>query len=140
MATKLSPIQQAFLKQLFGPSMGRLKDASKAILGHEDYSDLLTQDFLDAIKYRGDQEINLNVPRALFVINQMLDGDPSQGFMSDKLHKVAMDVLDRSGLSKQERPSNSGATVGLVFLPAKKALQEAPDEPESEPQTNPFGF
>lgn len=129
MAAKITATQAAFLNYLFGAGCGDLNATAKA-LGYEDYSHLLTAEFIEEVKKRADQQLAMNVPRAVHVLSKMLhDGD---AFVNDKLAKVAADILDRSGISKQERPSASGTTIGLVFMPDKKQLPEAPREEVNE--------
>lgn len=123
MVARITPTQQEFLKILFGKAAGNLKTAAKEILGTEDYSDLLTDELLNAIKRRADSELTMNVPKAIFIMQKMLDEPESMLYM-DKLHKVAADILDRAGVSKQERPSNNTMTVGIVMLPNKIPLTE----------------
>ena len=126
---KLSPVQAEFLKQLFGPALGDLKKAAE-LAKIDDFQHILTDDLVEAIKTRADTEIALNVPKAVFRINQMLNEPETVPFI-EKLHKVCTDVLDRSGLSKAERPNASGATIGLVYLPSKKPLPEPPSEDDN---------
>lgn len=123
---KLTSLQQEFIKALFGPAMGNLKAAAKAC-GLDDYSDLMTDELSEEIKKRADKELVMNVARATYVINQMLNEAEGGVFFSEKLHKVATDILDRAGISKQERPHHAGVTVGLVFLPNKNILPEPPE-------------
>lgn len=122
---KLSAVQKLFLKTLFGKAQGDLKKAS-AELGFDDYSQLMTDEFIDAIKKRADNELMLSVPRAIYIINKMITDEDGGMFVSDKLHKVCADVLDRAGLSRRERASSGSTTIGLVFLPSKNALPEPP--------------
>lgn len=123
--SKLTEVQQKFLKQLFGPSMGNAKDASKTVIGTEDYSSLMTDELTIAIRKRADSELALNVPKAVFIISKIMDDPESHPFM-DKLHRVAADVLDRAGLSKQERVGNNMITVGVVMMPSKSIMPEPP--------------
>lgn len=123
--TKLTATQTEFLRQLFGPCSGNLKQASKAAIGSEDYSVLMTDEVLEAIKRRADNELVLNVPKAVFIMQKMLDEPESMVFL-EKLHKVAADILDRAGLAKQERPNSGAMQVGIVMLPTKAALPEPP--------------
>lgn len=127
---KLTSTQHEFLTFLFGPALGNLTVAAEMV-GIKDYSVLMTEELTEAIKKRADAEIAMNVPRAVHMINKILTDHENVPYM-DKLHKVCADVLDRAGISKQERPNSGGAAIGLVFLPDKKALPEPPDEDEAE--------
>lgn len=127
MAAKLSALQQDFLKQLFSVAQGNMPAAAKAV-GLDDYSIILDDAMVDAIKSRADKELSVNIPRAIFVINKMLQDDGTGMFVSDKLHKVATDILDRAGLSKQERPQSGSQQMGLIFLPNKIPLPEPPQQ------------
>lgn len=128
---KLSATQETFLKCLFGPANGNLKAAAKATFGTEEYQDILTDELLDAIKKRADNQLTLNVPKAVFIMQKILDEPESFMFM-DKLHKVAADILDRAGLSKKERGGNNTSVIGIVMLPNKMQL---PEPPQVEPPT-----
>lgn len=121
----LSPTQNKFLSALFGSHIGNAKSASKDILGTEDYSSLMTDELISEIKKRGDKEIAMSVPRAIHVISRLLE-DPESAAFADKLHKIAADVLDRAGISKQERTSSSQVAIGIVLLPSKVNLPEPP--------------
>lgn len=124
---KLTPLQQEFLKVLFGPvCQGNLKDAANE-LGITDFDDLLTPELTSAIKSRADHEITLNVPRAIFVMRNMLD-NPNSSFNMDKVTKLCTEFLDRAGLGKVERASEGGLKIGLVILPNKIVLQEPENE------------
>lgn len=123
--SKLSTIQQKFLSELFGAALGNAKLAAKNALGSEDYSSILTPELISEIKQRADKELALQTPKAVFIISKMLD-DPENAPFMDKLHKVAADVLDRAGISKQERAGSSMLTVGVVMLPSKAVLPEPP--------------
>lgn len=125
MASKLSPTQLAFVNELYGSSMGNLKEAAKKVTGSEDYNSLMTDDLIAEIKRRGDMQIAMSVPKAIHVISQMLE-NPSETLFLDKLHKIAGDLLDRAGLSKSERPQHSTMQIGIVLLPTKVALPEPP--------------
>lgn len=125
MVSKLSPTQLAFIKELYGNSLGNLKEASKKVLGSEDYDSLMTADLIAEIKRRGDEQLALNVPKAIHVITQMLE-NPGETLFLDKLHKIAADLLDRVGLAKSERPQTSTLQIGIVLLPTKVALPEPP--------------
>lgn len=127
-SNKLTPIQNEFVRVLFGKAMGNAKVACEEVTGSTDCSSIMTSELVEAIKLRADQELALSVPRAVHVIQQMLHGEGQDIFVSDKLHKVCTDILDRAGISKQERPSSAGTTIGLVFLPDKKMLPEPPHE------------
>lgn len=127
MAEKLTPIQTEFINILFGKAMGSVKVACE-ICGIEDYLTILTDGLIEAIRTKADQALALSVPRAVHVIQKMLDTEEGSVFVSEKLHKVAIDVLDRVGLSKKERPSSGGTTIGLVFLPNKMPLPEPPKD------------
>lgn len=131
MAVKLSALQHEFLKQLFSVAQGNMPTAAKAV-GLDDYGILLDDAMVEAIKTRADKELAGNIPRAVYVINKMLEDDGSGMFVSDKLHKVATDILDRAGLSKQERPQTGSQQMGLIFLPNKIPLPEPPKQLESE--------
>ena len=122
---QLSPTQTEFLKNLFGVASGNLKQAAKLTINSEDYSSLLTDELTSAIKKRADAELAASVPRAVNVIQQMLN-DPESVMFMDKLHKIAADVLDRAGLSRQERAGNNMMTVGVVLIPNKASLPEPP--------------
>lgn len=137
MATaRLSPTQLDFLRHLFGKANGNLALAAKEAIGTEDYSQLLTDELLDAIKKRADDELVLNIPKAVFIMSKMLS-EPEGMLYSDKLHKVAADVLDRAGLSKRERPSSGNVTVGIVLLPNKQMLPEPPNHEIIDQQASP---
>jgi hypothetical protein len=124
---KLTETQHEFVKALFGPAAnGNLNSAAKEI-GIDDYTMLMTQELIEAIKKRADMELVMNVPKAVHVMSKILNNPEEIGFM-DKLHKVAADVLDRAGISKQERPQAAGTNIGLVFLPDKKLLPEPPSD------------
>lgn len=133
---RLSPTQTAFLNNLFGVCNGNLKQAAKLTTGSDEYSGLLTDELTFAIKKRADTELALNVPKAVYIISKMLD-DPEGAPFMDKLHKVAADILDRAGLSKQERAGNNMLTVGVVMLPSKAALPEPPTIENQVKQTGP---
>lgn len=122
---KLSPTQAAFLKALFGEAQGNMKLACKEVTGSEDYQLLLTEELIDAIKRRSDQELQLNSARAVFILGKIMD-DPESVLYADKVAKVATEVLDRAGLSKRERAGNNQTVVGVVFLPNKTPLPEPP--------------
>lgn len=124
---KLTTTQLDFIKHLFGKANGDMKKASFLAIENEDYSGLLTDELLDEIKRRADQELILNVPKAIFIMNKMLSEPESMPFL-EKLHKVSADILDRAGLSKRERPSSSNMTVGVILLPNKAKLPELPDD------------
>lgn len=126
---KLAATQQAFLNALFGPARGKLKEAAKIATGQEDYSQFLTDDLLAAIKKRADGELTLAVPKALFMMTSALE-DPENSMFIDKLHKIAADILDRAGVSKQERPVSSQTMIGIVMLPNKMELPPPPSAPE----------
>lgn len=130
---KLTATQEAFLKQLFGPCSGNLKTASKAVIGSEDYSQLMTDELLTAIKSRADSELILSVPKAVYIMQKLLDPEDGSFFASDKLHKIAGDILDRAGLSRQERPTHNSTTIGIVMLPNKALLPVPPKQLESVP-------
>lgn len=125
MASKLSPTQLAFVNELYGSSMGDFKQAAKKVIGSEDYHSLMTDDLLAEIKRRGDAQLTMNVPKAIHVISQMLE-NPAETLFLDKLHKIAADILDRAGISKQERPQHSTMQIGIVLLPTKTVLPEPP--------------
>jgi hypothetical protein len=126
MVKNLTETQVQVIKHLFGAAMGDVKKAAAAC-GVENIADILTDEFVEAIRKRGDGELSLSIPRAIYVIQQMLSEDPSQAtFYSEKLHKVATDLLDRAGISKQERSSSGGMTVGLIFMPDKRPLSAPP--------------
>lgn len=127
---KLTQTQHEFVKALFGAALGNLKTAAKMV-GVDDYSVLMTEELTEAIKKRADTELVMNVPKAVQMMNKILNDPDSVPYM-DKLHKVAADILDRAGLAKQERPNSGGATIGLVFLPDKKSLPEPPEDEEVE--------
>ena len=119
---KLTPLQQDFLTQLFGKACGNLTTAAEAV-GVEDYSILMTEELIEAIKKRADNEIALNVPRAIFTMQNMLT-NPNETFNMDKLTKLCTEFLDRAGLGKVERSGGGGLKIGLVILPDKLMLEE----------------
>lgn len=123
--SKLTPTQLSFIRNLFGKANGDMKEAMRLTCDSEDYAQLLTDELLDAIKKRADDELVLNIPKAIFIMNKMLSEPDSVPFL-EKLHRVAADVLDRAGLSKRERPTSGTMTVGIVMLPNKIALPEPP--------------
>lgn len=125
MANKLSPTQNLFIKELFGNCHGNVKNAAKAVLGTEDYSSLMTDDLIEAIRGRADAELALQAPKAIHTITRMLEEPENMMFM-DKLHKVCADVLDRIGVSKQERHTVGQVAIGIVLLPTKEKLPEPP--------------
>jgi hypothetical protein len=125
MASKLSPTQIQFVKELYGSSMGNLKEAAKKVIGSEDYEGLLTADLIAEIKKRGDEQLAMSVPKAIYVLTNMLE-NPGETLFLDKLSKIAQDLLDRAGLSKNERPQTSTLQIGIVLLPTKVALPEPP--------------
>lgn len=127
----LSNIQKAFLVELFGPSMGSLKTAAKVVLGTEDYSSILTDDLLAAIRKRGDAEIVAHIPKAIHTLSKMLE-NPEQSMYMDKLQKIASDILDRAGIVKKEAARNDNLTIGVVLLPAKGKLPEPPTIDQSQ--------
>lgn len=129
---KLTATQEAFLKQLFGPCNGDLKKASKASIGSEDYSTLMSDELIDAIKKRADNEIAMSSVKATYILQKILSGEEDIIF-SDKLAKVAQDILDRSGLSRQERPQHNSMTIGVVMLPNKAVLPTPPITIDSAP-------
>lgn len=126
----LSVPQLAFVNALYGPARGNLKEAAKIATGAEEYIQLMDDVLLDAIKKRADNELTLSVPKALYVMTTALD-KPEDAFFIDKLHKIAADILDRAGVSKQERPSQSTQMIGIVMLPAKAALPAPPPPPDA---------
>lgn len=119
---RITPLQSEFLKQLFGASCGNLKLAAEAI-GVEDYSMLMTDELTEAIKRRADQEIAMNIPKAIFTMQNMLD-NPNNTFNMDKLTKLCTEFLDRAGLGKVERSGGGGLKIGLVILPDKLRIEE----------------
>ena len=125
MASKLTTIQQAFVKELFGASLGSIKTASNKVLGSDDFSDILDDNLIAEIKRQGDAQLAMNVPKAIHVITKMLE-NPEENLYLDKLHKIAADVLDRAGISKQERTQHSTMQIGIVLLPTKTNLPEPP--------------
>lgn len=125
MSDKLSDKQKSFLAELFGSCAGNSKAAAKKVIGTEDYSSLMTDDLVSEIRKRGDKEIAMNVPRAIHTISKLLE-DPDSAAFAMPLHKIAADILDRAGISKQERTQQSQVAVGIVFLPAKQELPEPP--------------
>lgn len=128
MASKLTDLQQKFLKNLFGAALGDTTLACE-MTGIADYQDLMTDDLIEEIRTRADQNLSMNVPKAVFLIQKMLaNSEDGSMFVSEKLHKVATDLLDRVGLSKKERPNSGGTTLGLVFLPAKASLPLPPPD------------
>lgn len=125
---KLTATQEVFVKNLFGPANGNLKTAAQAAIGSEDYSQLMTDDLLQYIKSRADNELVLNVPKAIYIMQKMLDETDGSYFVNDKLHKVAADILDRAGISRQERPQHQTTAIGVIFLPNKAALPTPPQQ------------
>lgn len=127
MAANLTQLQQQFLKILFGPlAQGNLTIAANE-LGITDYETLLTPELTSAIKSRADHEITLNVPRAIFVMRNMLD-NPNNLFNMEKVTKLCTEFLDRAGLGKVDRASEGGMKIGLVILPNKFVIAEPENE------------
>lgn len=126
----LTAPQLAFVNALYGPARGNLKAAAKIATGTEEYIQLLDETLLDAIKKRADNELTLSVPKALYVMTTALD-NPEDAFYIDKLHKIAADILDRAGVSKQERPTTSTQMIGIVMLPSKNVLPPPPPPPDA---------
>jgi hypothetical protein len=125
--SKLTATQEEFLKQLFGPCTGNLKAAAKAVTGSEDYSELMDDALLSALKRRADNEIVLSSAKATFILQRILENPEDVLFFKD-VAKVASDILDRAGISRQERTSGGSTIVGLVYLPPKISLPEPPPE------------
>jgi len=126
-AARLSPVQQEFLKQLFGPCLGNVRKAAEAVCGTDDYTQFMTEEMSEAIKKRADQELVFNVPKAVATMQKILD-DPDNTPYMDKLHKVAADILDRAGLSKVDRNVKGSTQIGLVLLPSLNPNPEQPPE------------
>lgn len=134
MAAKLTQLQSEFLKILFGPlAQGNLTVAANE-LGITDYEALLTPELTSAIKSRADHEITLNVPRAIFVMRNMLD-NPNNSINMEKVTKLCTEFLDRAGLGKVERMSEGGLKIGLVILPNKFEIKEPVDHETIEAST-----
>lgn len=130
MANKqLSAVQQQFVNKLFGAADGNLKEAATQC-GIEDYASIMTSEMIDEIKRRADQELALNVPRAVSILNKILNTPEQVPFLERQL-KCAESVLDRTGLSRQDRVQLGGQTLGLVFLPTKSLLPLPPPEEEN---------
>lgn len=121
--SKLTTLQQEFLKQLFGPCSGDLKLAAKAV-EVDDYSVLMTSEMLLALRERADNEIAFNVPKAIFVMQKILHNPESTMNMA-ALTKLCSEFLDRAGLGKVERGGSGGLKIGLVILPDKTPIKEA---------------
>lgn len=132
---KITELQQEFIKQLYGACAGDMKKAAAAV-GVEDYSMLMTDEVIEAIKKRADNELVFNVPKAVSVMSKILD-NPESVLYFDKLHKVAADVLDRAGLSKVDRSVQGSTAIGLVFLPDLKPTPEPPEDETEQPASPP---
>jgi hypothetical protein len=121
----LTATQAKFLKALFTTARGDMKKAASSVTGSEDYHDLLTDELLDAIKIRADQELVLNSAKAVYVLSEIIS-NPGSVIDADRIARVCSDILDRAGLSKRERQGNNQTIVGVVFLPNKQPLPEPP--------------
>lgn len=119
---RLTPLQTQFLAQLFGAACGKL-DAAATAIGVDDYSMLMTDELTEAIKKRAETEITLNIPKAIFVMQNMLH-NPEQSFNMDKVTKLCTEFLDRAGLGKVERSGGGGLKIGLVILPDKLLVRD----------------
>lgn len=128
---KLTATQESFLKALFGSCAGNLKAAAKEATGSEDYTSFIDENLLQALKRRADQEVVLSSAKAAFILQRIMDNPEDLLFFKD-VAKVASDILDRSGISRQERMAGGGSVIGLVMMPMKAIL---PDPPSQEALT-----
>lgn len=126
-AKRLTPLQQEFLKALFGTCHGNLQKAAEEA-GIDDFSLIMTDELADAIRAKAEHQLALNVPQAIFTLQNILSNpDPTMHFAPiDKLTKVCTEILDRAGLGKVERSTSSGGLkIGLIILPDKQKIQDA---------------
>jgi hypothetical protein len=127
MKNKLTEDQTKFLSALFTTCMGDLKKAANEAIGTEDYSSLVDDALLSELKKKSDREIQLSAAKATFILRKVLDHPEDLVFFKD-VAKVASDILDRAGISRQERSVSHSSVLGLVFLPPKAELPPPPPE------------
>lgn len=116
--SKLTEKQQEFIDLLFSEEInGDYKKAAKAV--GIPVTQLMNQAVVDSIKEKAGYMMASNAPRAVNIVEQvMLDIDAGPG-TQHKL-KAALELLDRTGLGKQDMLPLKGEVVGVVILPPKK--------------------
>lgn len=78
-----------------------------------------------AIIDRSGYLMSVYAPASVQALTDIITGNPEAALKGAHALKAATEILDRVGLAKQERMRVEGVENSLVFLPAKKKLEDA---------------
>lgn len=116
--------QKVFIKAFFSPEVGQDFDKALIAAGYPPEtlkSEVMTPDVMDAIRKESESLMALKLPNAAMMLQEVMDNPETKG-AATKL-KSAMTILDRQGLTRQERDVDDRVLpTGLVVLPAREPV------------------
>lgn len=122
--TALTPQQEKYVEHLFDVACQDTFGKPTAAARKAGYDKLppMTEALNKAILDASGHLMSIHAPASVKALLDIVTGNPEAALKGATALKAATEILDRVGLSKQERVRVEGLENSLVFLPAKKVV------------------
>lgn len=122
MSKELTEKQKEFIRLVVYENLKPSDAAKKAGYSDKTLAHLITDALRQEIIDETERMMATHVPSAARVLIDQLDPEKALEPGSEKRANAATQLMDRTGLTKRERPQQiQQGAIGVVFLPAKKS-------------------